>query len=128
MKNQTLFDSRDVLDPNARVRRSFTGKIVGRFKRTGPNSWDPYTLEMMDSDVITVLPGVKVYVDPSSSIIRMRRKGDVVVVEWIPDKDEATGELDAANMRRIFVDRFLAPFGNRRGFGPAAAIARKLSR
>lgn len=128
MKNQTLIESRDVLDPNAQVRCAFTGKIIGCFKRTGPNSWDPYTLETIDGDVITVLAGVKVYVDPSGPFIRMRRKGNVVVVAWVPAKDDVQSPLASAELRQIFVSRFLTPFANEPGFGPAAGIAHKLSR
>ncbi|MCP5363667.1 MAG: hypothetical protein H6905_00270 [Hyphomicrobiales bacterium] len=128
IKPTNLIDARDVLDPSARVRCAFTGKIIGCFERTGPNSWDPYTLKMIAGDVITVLAGVKVYVDPSGPFIRLRRQGTVVVVEWVPDDDHVTNQIDPAEVRQIFVNRFLAPFANKPGFGPAAEIAHKLSR
>ena len=35
-------DARDVLDPDGKTIRSFHGRIVASFRRTGPNSWDDY--------------------------------------------------------------------------------------
>ena len=36
-----LIDSRDALDANAPTKRPFRGAVVGHYRPTGPNCWDP---------------------------------------------------------------------------------------
>jgi hypothetical protein len=45
-------DARDVLDVNARTAVSFRARVVGRFPRTGPNSWDDYVFQRVVSSTL----------------------------------------------------------------------------
>ncbi len=37
-------DARDVLDADATTSRAFSGRVVGVYRRSGPNAWDDYVL------------------------------------------------------------------------------------
>jgi hypothetical protein len=119
-------DARDVLDPNGKTKRSFNGRIVARFRRTGPNPWDDYERIPGDGGPIEVMPGIRIQVEPEGTAFRMRRRGEVVAVAWVPtDAEQAQlgGDDDA---RSLFLDRHIAGFQNKPGIGAAAAIAGKL--
>ena len=47
-------DARDVLDADATTARSFWGRVLGVYRRTGPNSWDDYALVEEDGGPIEV--------------------------------------------------------------------------
>jgi hypothetical protein len=121
-------DARDVLDPDARTRDDFRGRILGHFKRTGPNAWDDYRFVSEDGGEVEVLPGLKVQLEKFGAQVRMRREGRVVRVEWVPDAGEA-GELRQASpedRRRIFIERYLEAFDEAGGRSMAGYIAGKL--
>jgi hypothetical protein len=70
----------DVLDPNARVRERFRAKIVGHFRRLGPNRWDDYVLVDEDQGEMDVLPGVRVQLEDQGAEVRIRSHGHVLRV------------------------------------------------
>ena len=120
-------DARDVLDPNARTRRAFAGRIVGRFLRGGPNAWDDYVYEAEDGGPVDVLPGVPIQLEPRGAEFRLRRRGQVVRVAWqAPPEVLAEVGNDARALRRRFLDECLEGFAEEAGQGPAAMIVRKL--
>lgn len=84
-------DARDVLDAEATTGRAFPGRVVGVFRRTGPNDWDDYELVEEDGGPIDVLAGVPIQLEPAGPRFRMRRRGEVVVVEWTPDDGDSAG-------------------------------------
>jgi hypothetical protein len=120
-------DARDVLDPNGRTRRSFRGRVLGVFRRTGPNRWDDYEYEAEPEGELDVLPGVAIQVEPVGAEFRMRAKGRVVRVEWSPGEDvrRAIGR-DVRELRRRFLAECVDGFGDAVGQGAGAVIARKL--
>jgi hypothetical protein len=98
-------DARDVLDPNATATRGFRGRVLGRYRRTGPNAWDDYVLVEQDGGPIDVLAGTQVQLEDAGAVVRLRRKGEVVVVAW----EAEPGELDVdADPRAPFVERCLS--------------------
>jgi len=120
-------DARDVLDPNARTRRAFRGRIVGRFVRAGPNAWDDYVYESEDGGPIDVLPGVPIQVEKLGAEFRLRRGGRVVRVAWeAPPEARGAAENDERALRRRFLEECVDGFAEAAGPGPAAVIARKL--
>jgi hypothetical protein len=89
-------DARDVLDADATTARAFRGRVVGSFRRTGPNEWDDYELVPGDGGAVDVLAGLPIQLEPDGARLRMRRRGEVVVVEWTPDDartDETAGDV-----------------------------------
>ncbi len=120
-------DARDVLDPNARTRCAFRARILGAFVRTGPNRWDDYLFEAEPEGEIDVLPDLAVQVEPLGAEFRMRSKGRVVRVEWVPGVEarRAIGK-DARELRRRFLAECVAGYGEAAGQGPGAVIVRKL--
>lgn len=98
-------DARDVLDANATATRGFRGRVLGRYRRTGANAWEDYILVEQDGGPIDVLAGTHVQLEDTGAIVRLRRKGEVVVVAWEPEP----GELDAhADPRASFVELCLS--------------------
>jgi hypothetical protein len=119
-------DARDVLDPNGKTRRPFKGRIVARFRRTGPNPWDDYERVPGDGGPIEVMPGISIQVEPEGTEFRMRRCGEVVAVAWVPTDEEQAELTGGGDARTLFLDRHIAGFQNKPGLGAAAAIAGKL--
>lgn len=109
--------SRQVFNANAVARRPFAGRIVGRYRRLGPNPWDDYAYEPYDGDRVTVLPGLKLQVERTGALLRMRHRGQVVVLLW--EGAETAG-------RAGFLARCVRSFANKPALGAAAAIASKL--
>jgi hypothetical protein len=119
-------DARDVLDANGRTRRAFRGRIVGHYRRTGPNAWDDYEYVGRDEGEIEVLPDLEVQTEAWGALFRLRSGGRVVRVEWLPDAAARRELRGAAELRRYFLDRYIQPFEHARGLGAAAVIADKL--
>ena len=84
-------DARDVLDADATTSRAFPGRVVGVFRRTGPNAWDDYVLVDEDGGPIEVFGETPIQVEADGATFRMRRKGEVVRVAWTPDDGEGEG-------------------------------------
>jgi hypothetical protein len=87
-------DARDVLDADATTRRAFSGRIVGAYRRTGPNSWDDYVLVDEDEGTIEVFAGTPIQVEEDGATFRMRRKGEVIRVAWTPEAGEGEAGAD----------------------------------
>ena len=119
-------DARDVLDPNGKTKRTFHGRIVASFRRTGPNSWDDYERVPGDGGAIEVMPGIRIQVEPKGTEFRMRRQGAVVAVAWAPTDAEQAEMAGGGDARALFLDRHVAGFQNKPGIGAAAVIASKL--
>ena len=77
-------DARDVLDADATTSRAFSGRVVGVFRRSGPNAWDDYVLVDEDLGPIEVFVETPIQVEADATF-RMRRQGEVVRVAWTPD-------------------------------------------
>lgn len=120
--------ARDVLDTNAAAARVFRGKIVGRFRRTGPNTWDDYAFVHDEGETVDVLPGIKVQLERFGTDVRVRRHGVVVRLRWVPssDEEERVEPMSSRQRRAYFADTYLSPFEERTGWGAAAIIADKL--
>ena len=118
-------DARDVLDANAVTAVAFRGKIVGLFRRRGPNAWDPYEYVSHDGDEFDVNPKLRVQAERQGARFRMRRQGEVVRVEWV-DVDGVGGNKPAER-RAYFLAELVQPFDHAQGQA-AAVIASKLRR
>lgn len=117
-------DARDVLDPDGKTRCRFRGRVLGRYRRSGPNAWDDYVFHSESGGEIEVLPGLKVQLERFGARLRMRRGGEVLRVEWIPP-EELSGASSKA-LREAFLERCVATFDEDPGRGAAAVIATKL--
>ena len=127
-KRQKRVDTRNVFKANAIVRRSFTGRIVGRYRRLGPNPWDDYEYRAAPGGTLTVLPGLKVHLERAGATLRMRHRGQVVVVALAAD-GAGTGPAVADGDRPGHsLQDYVRTFANRPGAGAGAAIASKLGR
>jgi hypothetical protein len=121
-------DARDVLDANAKTARHFRGKILGHFRRTGPNAWDDYEYVSDPEGEIDVLPGLKVQLEKRGADFRMRHEGRVIRVSWIPDQQQQI-ELQGASIKELrqrFVADCVTAFDEQPPLGPAALIVSKL--
>ncbi len=118
-------DARDVLDPNAKTARTLSARIVGHFVHCGPDAWDDYIFEPLAAgEPIAVMADVPVQTEGEGACFRMRRRGEVVRLEWLP----AEGELpDVADRQAAFATTCVRPWGEDPGRGAAAVIAEKLT-
>jgi hypothetical protein len=107
-------DARDVLDADATTRRAFAGRVVGAYRRSGPNSWDDYVLADEDEGPIEVLAGTPIQVEKDGATFRMRRRGEVVRVEWVPEdgEPERGADLHARFLESCVTDEDPTPEGN----------------
>ncbi len=119
-----IVDARDVLDANAITHRRFRGRVLGRFRRTGPNSWDPYRFVPEREREIEVNPGIRIQVEPVGVVFRMRSEGQVLRVEWLPTVVEQIGLGDDPRPR--FMQTCVTARLNPPGRGFKAVIAKKL--
>jgi hypothetical protein len=87
-------DARDVLDADATTSRAFSGRVVGVFRRTGPNAWDDYALVDEDGGPIEVFARTPIQVEREGATFRMRRRGEVVRVVWTPADGGGEGGPD----------------------------------
>ena len=105
-------DARDVLDADATTSCAFSGRVVGVFRRSGPNSWDDYVLVDEDGGPIQVFPETPIQVEPGGASFRMRRRGEVVLVAWTPEEPVSDGELHARFLKSCVRDTDPTPAGN----------------
>ena len=116
-------DARDVLDANAKTAMNFRARIVGYFRRTGPNTWDDYVFQPAENgETVDVLADVPIQVESEGAEFRMRRHGEVKRLVWHP----ADGETPGPNTRARFLVKCVRAFSEDQGIGPAAVIASKL--
>lgn len=88
-------DARDVLDADATTSRTFSGRVTGVFRRSGPNTWDDYVLVEEDGGPIEVYAGTPIQVEKKGAAFRMRRRGEVIVVAWVPEEGGAEAGTDS---------------------------------
>ena len=107
-------DARDVLDADATTSRAFSGRVVGVYRRCGPDSWDDYVLVEEDGGPIEVFAETPIQVERDGATFRMRRKGEVILVAWTPEDGgrEAGAELHARFLRSCVRDQDPTPEGN----------------
>jgi hypothetical protein len=120
-------DSRDVLDPNGSTKRGFAGRVVGRYRRLGPNAWDDYELLPAEGESLRVAAGVKIQVEESGARFRMRRRGEVLLVEWTPSAAERAALAAAPrDLHAAFIEGCVEDYASPPPLGLAAVIAKKL--
>lgn len=120
-------DARDVLDPNAKTKKGFLARVLGRFIRLGPDAWDPYVFEpavAASEETIEVMADVPVQVEVDGALFRMRRHGEVLRLAWVPMNAECSNEADQPAR---FMAECVRPWGENTGIGAAAVIAEKLT-
>jgi hypothetical protein len=118
-------DARDVLDPNAKTAVAFRARVVGRFVRSGPNAWDDYAcMPVGDGELLDIMAGVQVQVETQGAVFRMRRWGEVLRLECLPDE---AGQPEDTDRRVGLLAHCVRPWGEDAGRGAAAVIAEKLS-
>jgi hypothetical protein len=88
-------DSRDVLDPNAVTRVELEAEVIGRYRPTGPNTWDEWELTSEDDgERITVEPGAQIQLEPVGADpeirFRHRQRRAVLRLRWLPTDDDRT--------------------------------------
>jgi hypothetical protein len=105
-------DARDVLDADATTSRAFSGRIVGVFRRSGPNTWDDYVLVDGDGGEIQVFAETPIQVERHGATFRMRRKGEVVLVAWTPEEEGPEAELHKRFLESCVRDTDPTPAGN----------------
>lgn len=117
-------DARDVLDPNAKTVKGSLARVLGRFVRAGPDTWDPYVFEpaAASDETIQVLADVPVQVEVDGTQFRMRWHGQVLRLEWTPADADCTVDRPAR-----FMAECVRPWGEKAGVGAAAVIAEKLT-
>ncbi len=107
-------DARDVLDADATTSCAFAGRVVGVFRRSGPNSWDDYVLVDEDGGAIEVFAETPIQVESDGASFRMRRKGEVIRVAWTPQGRgrEPGDDLRARFLKSCVRDVDPTPEGN----------------
>lgn len=126
--SETRVDSRSVFQPNAKTRKSFRGRVIGCYQRTGPNAWDDYQLVTADGGPLDMFPAVRIQVEPTGARFRMRKGGKVMVVEWAPTHDEQADIGEGEEPRAAFLHHCVENFRNKGGMGVTAFIAKTLGR
>jgi hypothetical protein len=124
-------DARDVLDTNAKTAVGFRARIVGRFRRAGPNAWDDYLFEPLSGgELLDVLADVPIQVEAEEAAFRMRRRGEVERLVWEPGEGTTGGTTGGtkrgSDLRARFLAQCIRPFSDDQGIGAAAVIASKL--
>lgn len=120
-------DARDVLDPNARTKAPFRAQVVGHYRSTGPNAWDDFEYVEREGGTIEVLAGLKVQTEPPLPRVRLRRRGQVQVVEWRPSpEEEAERKRARLGVFDFFARRHLEDYSSPPAWGLAAVIHRKM--
>jgi hypothetical protein len=120
-------DSRDVLDPNGMTRNAFQGTLLGAYRRLGPNVWDDYELQACPPELVEVLSGIMIQLEPEGTLLRLRRHGRVIVVTWSPTPEEdALIATRGGDARAVLLERHVREYASPPGLGPAAVIAKKL--
>lgn len=121
-------DARDVLDANARIKRTFSAQVLGYFRKAGPNAWDDYEFVRTQPEPFEPYPGAEIQLEPHGTEFRIRRDGRVIRVKWSPgENDPRTVRDDPAERRRYFTHTYLEQYDDAPGIGAGAMIARKLT-
>lgn len=121
--------SSDVLDVTHTLSSAMTGQVVGYFRRLGPNSYDDYGFVAEPSESLELLPNVPVMLERRGPEVRVRSRGRVVRVRFVPTADDhaVLGDNPSPQaLRAYFVERFLSGGGEDGPLGASALIAKKL--
>ena len=118
-------DARDVLDADAATSRTVQGRIIGVYRRSGPNSWDDYVLVDEDGGPIEVFAETPIQVESCGATFRVRLKGDVVRVAWAPDDG---GGQTGDDLHARFLVSCVKPEESRREGNLAAWLHGELAR
>ena len=103
------------------------GHIVGHYRATGPNAWDDFEYVEAEGDTIEVLAGLNVQAEPPLPRVRLRRRGQVHVVEWRPTpEDEAERKRSRLGSFAYFARRHLEDYSSPQACGLASLIYKKL--
>jgi len=120
-------DSRDVLDPNGRTSRAFAARVVGHYRRVGPNAWDDYELLTAAGGHLRVTAGIKIQVEDCGARFRLRRRGQVLLAEWTPSDAERAAAAEAGlDLHPAFIQACVEDYASPPGVGLAAVVAKKL--
>lgn len=117
-------DARDVLDADATTSRPLTGRVVGVYRRRGPNTWDDYVLVEEDGGPVEVFAGTPIQIEAEGATFRMRRRGEVALVEWAPEDGEGAA---GADRRSRFLESCVRPDPGQEG-NLAAWLHRELAK
>ena len=123
-------DARDVLDPDAATRKAFRARIIGHYRKTGPDPWDDYEHVYEEEGVLDVHPGLPVQLERHGVEFRLRSQGRVVHLRWVPPEGEAAalpGTPGLAALRRRFLEEYIVEDREPEGHGVAAFVAKKLA-
>ena len=122
-------NAKDVLDANARIKRTFTATITGFFRNTGSNPWDDYEFVRAEQGTLETYPGCNVQLEEHGTRLRMLKEGRIIRIAWNPSDDdpESIRNGGPGERRRYFVKTYLEAYDDPAGLGAAAVIARKLT-
>jgi hypothetical protein len=122
-------NAKDVLDANARIKRTFTATITGYFRNTGPNPWDDHEFIRVEQGTVETYPGCSVQLEEQGTRLRMLKEGRVIRIAWAPGDDdpESIRNGSPGERRRYFVKTYLEAYDEAPGLGAAAVIVRKLT-
>lgn len=86
-------ESTDVLDVNAVTRVEIEAEVIGRFRPTGPNSWDDWELSPeADGEVVPVAAASQIQLEPLGADpeirFRLRRRRMVLRLRWLPTAND----------------------------------------
>lgn len=144
--------SSDVLDVSHEVLAPFRARVLGVFRRVGPNAWDDYEFikQIATSDTgavpadgasfptLDVLAMIPVQLEGRGVEVRLRSDGKVLRVRFLPG-DADVQELSRRAMcafeprlhgrllRQYFLERYLRPVGEGSLKGASAVIVGKLT-
>jgi hypothetical protein len=121
--------SSDVLDVTHHTVSTMRGRVVGYFRRLGPNSWDDYGFVAEPGEDIELVPGVPVMLESRGAELRVRSKGHVVRVRFVPsevDRPQLPEDASNVQLRRYLAEQVLGVVGEESTLGVSGVIAKKL--
>lgn len=84
-------DARDVRDADATTARGFSGRVLGVYRRTGPNPWDDYALVEEDGGPIEVFAETAVQLENKGATPRRTTASGPGLHGELKPKPEANG-------------------------------------
>ena len=92
-------DARDVLDADSETSCTVRGRVVGVFRRRGPNSWDDYELRDEDGGLIEVFAQTPIQIEATGATFQgktIRATGTVKL-----NRDNAQIEVTEEEQLRV---------------------------
>lgn len=114
--------SAEVLVTTHTTRCGVAGKIVGYFRRLGPNPWDDYRFVKEDGGALELGAGVPVMLEAQGPLFRVRSQGRVVRVRYAHQPGATARELRARLLEQV-----LAPIVSPMLLGVAGMVVKKLN-